>query len=127
MSRNSVNITQLSDSTNGAWSALSMSSGSTYTSTGYLNDSSAGFNALELISTAGTLAITYELSNDNSNWRIPYDTDGNALNDIATAQGVTTGLIIVFGAQIGKYIRIKITPSGSDSTVTAKLITKENM
>ena len=125
MSRNIINASLLSDSTNGRWDALSMSTGSTYTSEGRLLDANEGFNTLEIISTAGSLEITYELSQDNSNWYIPYDVDDNALNSIHAAITVTTGKIQVFSAQISKYIRIKIAVTSATSTVTARLITKE--
>jgi len=78
---------------------------------------SKGHCSLLVLTSAGSLAITYEVSDDNVSWYTPKDTDGNALNVIATA--MTANTWVVFSPTLAEYVRFKFILTGSNSTVTA--------
>lgn len=122
---NVVGWQYLKDSTNGNWNSMSIATSSSATSTAVFIDSSAGYAKLDITNTGtGTLGIIYQLSEDAVNWHVPHDTDGNALNSIASS--LSGSRAIVFQPAIGKWMRVIATSSTADSTVTMKLITKES-
>lgn len=101
----------------------------TYTSSGIKVDRVGGFTSLLVKTSTGTLAITYQVSTDNTNWYTPYDTDGNALNVIATAMGSNTW--VEFDPTIAQYVRFVFVLTVENpaftaaSTVSAYLIYNE--
>lgn len=114
----------LHDSTNGRWVSLAMSSTtSTYTSSAIKLDRGDGFTSLLVLTSAGSLAITYEVSIDGTNFYTPKDVDGNALNVIASA--MTANTWVEFDPTITLYIRFKFVVTVADSTVSAYLIYNE--
>lgn len=66
--------------------------------------------------------VTYEVSYDKTNWKTPYDTDGNDVGVLATA--LITSRLIVFEPVICEWLRIKIDPD-ANSTVTGVFGFKE--
>ncbi|MCK4248679.1 MAG: hypothetical protein KAX15_02760 [Candidatus Omnitrophica bacterium] len=89
----------------------------TYTSNGVSTVWSNGFCSLLVKTSAGSLAISFEVSDDNVDWYTPKDTSGNDLGIIETA--LASGKWIVFPPQIAQYIRFKFVITGADSTVSA--------
>lgn len=67
-----------------------------------------------LVKTTGSITITFEMSTDKQNWYIPYDTDGTALNTVATA--ITSDKWISFAPQIGGYMRFKVVCNVNSTT-----------
>ncbi len=82
-----------------------------------------GFAALLVNTSAGSLAITMEVSLNGDNWYTPYDTDGNNLGTLENA--LTADKWIVFDPQLAGYIRFKFVLTGANSTVSAKYIQQE--
>lgn len=90
---------------------------STYYSAGINQKYSKGHCALLVLTSAGSLAITFELSDDDINYYVPYDSNGNALNSIATT--LIANRWIIFVPQLANYIRFKFVLTDSNSTVSA--------
>lgn len=102
----------------GTWEDKEMTTATgTYTSYGVQTGGATGFGSLLVKTSAGSLAITFDVSDDGTNYYTPYDTDGNALNVITTA--ITTNTWIVFSPQMAKYIRFVFVLTSATSTVTA--------
>jgi hypothetical protein len=100
------------------WSDKSMTTATgTYYSDAIEQTYSKGFASLLILTSAGSLAITYEVSDDGTNFYTPYDTAGNALNSIATA--LTADRWIVFSPSVANYIRFKFVLTTTNSTVSA--------
>ena len=94
------------------------------------NRPSLGYCALLVTTSAGSLAITYELSDDGTNFYTPYDNNGTALNTIYAAMTTTAPDSagthwVVFSPRIAKYIRIKVVDTSANTTVTAKFFNLE--
>ena len=105
-------------------SAKAVAQAATVYSSSLASDNLAGHVGLELISTAGSVTITQQVSLDNTTFYDPVDSDGNALGQVITAQTVTTGRYIVPDVVLAPYIRYKITETNVASTVvTIKLVT----
>jgi hypothetical protein len=82
--------------------------------------------ALYLVSTAGQITISQQVSLDGEAWYDPEDSNGAALGVVVTNQPVTTGKYIVFTPVMAPYIRFKIVEQDvAASTVTAKLLMQE--
>lgn len=117
----------LTDSTNGDWESLTMSSTTaTYTSTGINITNCKGFTSLLVVidtTTYGSFAITYQVSMDNTNWYTPYDTDGNALNVISAA--LTASRWISFDPELALFIRFIFILSTTNTEMSAYLIYQE--
>ena len=100
------------------WNGKSMTTATgTYYSDTIEQGFTSGFGSLLVLTSAGSLAITFEVSDDGSNWYTPYDTDTNDLGSINAA--VTGDAWIVFSTQVAKYIRFKFVLTGANSTVSA--------
>ncbi|MDP2366078.1 MAG: hypothetical protein Q8M94_20195, partial [Ignavibacteria bacterium] len=81
----------------------------------------AGSAILLIISTAGTLAISQQCSNDNVNWYNPVDTAGGALGVVKAAQTVTPGVYVVFTPVLSEWVRFKVIESTAETVVTLTL------
>jgi len=109
---------KLASTTLGEWSSVSLETATgTYYSDAIPFNFCNGFADLIVAMSAGSLAIEYELSNDGTNFWTPYDTDGTALNSIATA--LTEDRWLSFAPRPAKYIRYKFVLTVSNATVTA--------
>jgi len=86
---------------------------------------SDGYASLLVASSAGSLAIAYEVSYNGQDWYTPVDTDGNDLSVVYAALTVTAGAWISFGPIAAPYLRFKFTLTGANSTVTAQYMHKE--
>lgn len=101
-----------------AWTNISMATATgTYYSRAVYAKKSLGFSALLVKTSAGSLVITFEVSDDGATWYTPKDTNGMALNSIATALTVDTW--IVFSPQLAEFIRFKFVITSADSVVSA--------
>lgn len=74
--------------------------------------------SLLVLTSAGSLAITFELSNDKKNWYTPYDIDRESLGRIVSA--LTGDRWICFDAQVAEWIRFKFVLTSANSTVSAQ-------
>ena len=79
-----------------------------------------GEASILVVTSAGSLALTYEVSNDGTNWYSPEDTSGTALNVINAAVTVGSNWI-VFSPSLGRYLRIVAILTGGNSTVSIDL------
>ena len=86
-----------------------------------------GSAALIIISTAGTLAISQQCSMDNNAWYDPIDTAAAALGVVKAAQTVTAGVYVVFTPVLSEWIRFKVIESTAATTVTLKLLFREEV
>ncbi len=80
-----------------------------------------GSASVLIISTAGTLAISQQCSNDNTNWYDPVDISGTALGIVKAAQTVTTGIMVSFTPALAEWIRFKVTESTASTVVSLTL------
>jgi hypothetical protein len=123
-----VTPTVLSDTTNGNWTNLAMTTATgTYTSSGIDVRNSNGFASLLVLTSAGSLDIDFQVSDDNVNWYTPVDTSLNTLGSVNGA--VTSDRWIVFSPQAATWIRFIFILTGSNSTVSAtvrSVITTDN-
>ena len=85
---------------------------------------SNGDVALEIISSAGTLAITQQCSMDGKTWYDPQDGAGNALGAVIAAMTVGSKYIVP-SAVVAPYIRYKLVESTAETIVKIKLIFSE--
>ena len=100
------------------WKSKSMlSATATYYSNAVDVSYSSGHASLLVLTSAGSLVITFEVSDDNKSWYTPYDTDGNDLSSVASA--LTTNRWISFPPQVAHYIRFKFVLTSANSTVSA--------
>lgn len=77
-----------------------------------------------IVSTAGTLAITQQVSIDGVNWYSPYDISTTVQGVVCAAQTVTTGVYRVFTPVLCEWIRFKVVESTAKTTVSLTLITR---
>lgn len=124
MARNHlINVEYLRDETNGTWKDLAMTTATgTYTSSAIKVWDSTGHAALIVDTSAGSLAITFQVSTDGNNWYTPIDTSETALNSIVTALSSSDNGWIVFNPQLCTYIRFVFVLTGSNSTVSARYL-----
>jgi len=88
----------------------------------------AGNAAIVLISTAGSITVSQQISMDNVTFYDPVDTSGTPLGVLATDQTVTTGKYIAFTPVLCPYTRFKIVAADSAATVlTIKLIFRKEV
>ena len=80
-----------------------------------------GSAVLFIISTAGTLAISQQCSNNEVDWYDPVDTSGGALGVVKAAQTVTTGVYVVFTPVLSEFIRFKVIESTASTSVSLTL------
>lgn len=99
--------------------------GTSYTGSGSF-ETSAGYTAVLIVSTAGSITVTQQCSVDNSNWYDPVATDASALGAVCSALTVTTGTYIKFDPVVAPYIRFKIVEGNiAASAVTITLVNQE--
>lgn len=80
---------------------------------------STGFVSLLVTTSAGTLIISFEVSDDGITFHVPVDTDDNALNILTpVALGPSTKWIS-FGDVVARFKRFKFTVADAPSTVSA--------
>ena len=77
----------------------------------------AGEASLLVVTSAGSLALTYQVSDDETNWYDPEDTAGAALGGINAAVTVGSNWI-VFNPSLARYTRIVAVLTGANSTVS---------
>ena len=113
-----VDVETLKDSTNGNWVDLAMTTATgTYTSSAIRVDRSNGYASLLVLTSAGSLDIDFQVSDDSTNWYTPVNTSGTSLGSINGA--VTANSWIVFNPQVATYVRFIFILTGSNSTVSA--------
>lgn len=107
-------------------SALAVGSGATAYSSSGAFDTSAGYTAILIVSTAGSITVTQQCSVDDTNWYNPVAIDGSALGAVCSALTVTTGTYIKFDPVVAPYIRFKIVEGSVGATaVTITFINQE--
>ena len=111
----------IKDTAGANWTLKVLANGTTYYSDPIPFFYSDGYTSL-LVLTNASITITYEVSIDKSNWYIPYDIDGTALNSVVTA--LTSDRWIMFSPQIAGYIRFKVV-ANADATTTITFIQKK--
>ena len=77
-----------------------------------------------IISTAGTLAITQQVSSDGVNWYSPYDISTTAQGVVVAAQTVTAGVYRVYTPVLCEWIRFKVVETTAKTNVTLVLIAR---
>lgn len=97
--------------------AMLIAAGGTYVSDSIESNESTGFAGLLVLTSDGSLAITYEISDDGTNWYVPYDTAGNALNVVQAA--LTEDRWIQFPPQPSRWLRFTLVLTVANSTVSA--------
>jgi hypothetical protein len=112
------------DGTNWSSKAMTTAVGTYYSEPIKINHSQ-GFNALLVLTSAGSLAITFEVSDNGGTFYTPKDINGTSLNTIASA--LTADTWISFSPQIARWIRFKFILTSSNSTVTAKYMFLEDV
>ena len=105
------------------WTAKSMAAGSTYCSDSIGNNFARGPAAMHLVTTGGSLTVTYELSRDGLTWYEPYK-GSSKINTVVASIG-TVNRWITFDVSIGKYIRFKFVQADAASTVAANYMFQE--
>lgn len=102
-------------------SSYAISNGSTVTSDSIYQPGNVGFSSL-VMNVSGNIAISYQVSKDNSNWFDPYTTDGASLTNVgAIVSSITADRWIILTAKLAPYIRYKFISTGS-STISANVI-----
>lgn len=93
-----------------------------------------GTAVMFIVSSAGTLAISQQCSQDNVNWYNPFDTSTGALGIVVAAQTVTTavdggaaGVYRVFTPVLSEWIRFKVIESTASTVVTLKLLFRQEV
>ena len=87
-----------------------------------------GTAAIHLISTAGSVTITQQVSYDGTNFFDPVDAAGSAVGSVGAAITVTTGKWISYSPVFAPYIRYKIVEQNSAPTVvTLRSIYQEEL
>lgn len=125
MRDNNIYSVFLKNAALGEWSAVSMTTAiGTYYSDPLEIRSCKGYAALLVTTSAGSLAITQELSLDGINFYTPYDTSGNDLGSIYAALTVGSKWID-FGPKIARYMRFKFVLTSANATVSARYIHQE--
>ena len=102
--------------TNVDGTAMTTSTG-TYTSDALRPHFSSGNAALVIKTTAGSLAITYQVSDNGSDWYTPYDASGSTVDSLAT--NLTASTWIAFEPVPCEWMRIVMVLTGANSTVSA--------
>lgn len=96
-----------------------ISSNATVTSDSLSQTGNVGFMSL-LTKVSGSVTLSYQVSNDNSNWYTPYTTDGTTLTAAGTiASAVTADRWIILPARLSPWIRFIFASSGA-STITSQ-------
>ena len=117
--RNLISPVYLQDqNSNTDWKDKAMTTATgTYVSKEMVNHGHSGQTGLVVKTTAGSLVITFELSNDNNNWYEPYNSAGTKINTVAN--NLTGDAWVVFTPQVAEWIRFRFVLTGSNSTVSA--------
>lgn len=124
MNRNIIHSESLQDTDGTKWESKAMTtSAATYYSDKIPVKFSTGNSSLLVKTSAGSLAITVELSLNGDDWYTPYDTDGNDLGALVSA--LTADRWIVYNPQITLYKRFKFVLTVANSTVSARYIQQE--
>ncbi len=113
--------------TTNLWSAEAMTTAvGTYNSASIDMLRQTGHMALLVVTSAGSLALTYQVSADGTNWYTPEDTDGNGLGSINAAVTVGSNWI-VFNPSLARYVRVVAVLTVGDSTVSIDLFHSEEI
>lgn len=97
--------------------------------TGYTSsiavDFITGYAAVLVTTSAGSITITQQISDDNINWYDPVNSDGTALGAVGAAVTVGTTYRVV-SPVMGRFLRYKIVEGNvAETVVTLKLIYQE--
>lgn len=76
-----------------------------------------GTASVHLISTAGSITITQQVSYDGTNFFDPVDAAGSAIGAVCAAVTVTAGKWISYSPVFAPYIRYKIVEQNSAATI----------
>ena len=79
--------------------------------------------ALLVVSTAGTVTISQQVSLDNVTFYDPVDSAGSALGVICTAKAVTAGSYIAINPVVAPYSRFKVTETNTAATIVSLTVT----
>ena len=74
-----------------------------------------------LVSTAGSITVTQQVSNNNVDWYDPVNGAGSAVGAVAAALTVTTGKWVTFTPVVSRYTRFKIVEGNVAATVVSIL------
>ena len=103
------------------WSGEEMTTATgTYNSDAVSVNRNTGNMSLLVVTSAGSLELTYEVSDDGTNWYAPEDTSGTALNEINAAVTVGSNWI-VFAPSVARWVRIVAVLTSANSTVSMDL------
>jgi len=87
-----------------------------------------GTASVHLISTAGSVTITQQVSYDGTNFFDPVDAAGSAVGSVGAAITVTTGKWISYSPVFAPYIRYKVVEGNVAATVlTLRSIYQEEL
>lgn len=101
-------------------------SGATVTTDSLYQSGNVGFTSL-LTKVSGSVTISYQVSNDNSNWYTPYTTDGSSLTAAgAIASAITTDRWVILTAKLAPYVRFIYASSGSSTISSTAIWQDEN-
>jgi len=88
----------------------------------------AGSVAVIITTTAGTITVSQQCSQDGVTWYDPTDTAAGALGVVRTALEVTTGIYTPFTPVMCEYIRFKVVEANvATTTVTIRLIFRQEI
>ena len=88
----------------------------------------AGNSALVIITTAGTITVTQEVSVDGDTWYDAKDSAGASLDAISVALGVTAGTYVPFNPVMAEWTRFKVVEANvAETTVTLRLIYRQEV
>ena len=106
------------------WNAVSRTV-ATYTSDAIRPHFATGKAALLVLTSAGSLVITFEVSNNGDDWYEPYDTTGSKINTVA--DGLTADRWVTFDLPVCEWIRFKFVLTVATSTVSAVYHQRESV
>ena len=113
--------------TTSLWASEAMTTAvGTYTSAAIEVPRGTGYASILVVTSAGSLALTYEVSSDGANWYTPEDTSGTGLESINGAVTVGSNWI-VFSPTLARYIRIVAVLTVANSTVSIDLHRSEEI
>jgi len=107
------------------WDAKAMTIAvGTYYSSSIRHRFGEGDAALLVLTSAGSLAITYEVSDNGKDFYDPYDTTESSIGSVASALSANRWIVFEPTVQ-AEYIRFKFVLTGADSTVSATIRWRE--
>lgn len=106
--------------------ALAVGQAGTQYTNSFRSEGITGNVSILIVSTAGSITVTQQVSDDNINWYDAVNGSGSAVGAVAAALTVTTGKWITFTPVLARYTRFKIVEGNSAATaVTIKYFFQE--